>query len=64
MLQGRADMYCFGIECPIRKSCLRYSKGLVAMENDGTTDKFIRKCTRQRRFLQDENNVNQDSRRR
>lgn len=56
-------MYCFGIECPIRKSCLRYSKCLVTTENDGTTDKFIRKCTRQRGFVQDENNINRDSKR-
>lgn len=63
MLQGSVDMYCFGIECPIRKSCLRYSKCLVTTENDGTTDKFIRKCTRQRGFVQDENNINRDSKR-
>lgn len=60
MLQGKDNLFCLGIECPIRSTCLRYSHGLVVMENDGTTDRFIRKCTNQKKFVQDSQNVNQD----
>lgn len=53
--------YCMGIKCPIKKQCLRYTKGLVVTEGDGTKDKYVRNCTNQRKFLQDDKNINPDS---
>jgi len=56
--------YCMGIKCPIKKQCLRYTRGLVATENDGTEDKYMRNCTNQKKYVQDSNNINNDSKRR
>ena len=53
--------FCMGVKCPIKKQCLRYTKGLVATESDGTKDKFIRSCTNQKKYLQDGETVNKDS---
>jgi hypothetical protein len=52
-----AKVYCMGIECPIKKQCLRYNDGLRATVSDGTRDKYLRKCTSQKKYIQDENNV-------
>lgn len=52
-----AKIWCMGIECPIKNRCIRYTKGLGATVYDGTLDKYIRKCTNQKRFLQDAENV-------
>lgn len=41
-----------GIECPIKKQCLHYTR-------DGK--RTMRKCTNGKRFLQDQNKVNKDS---
>lgn len=42
------NTYCMGIECPVRNRCLRYTSGIDAKINDGTLDKFERKCTNQK----------------
>lgn len=58
----KSHIFCKGDECPIRNQCLRYTK-----RNDVTNCiggySVIRKCTQQKRFLQDESRVNQDSKR-
>lgn len=58
----KSHIFCKGDECPIRNQCLRYTK------RDDVTNciggySVIRKCTQQKRFLQDESRVNQDSKR-
>lgn len=52
--------YCMGIECSVKNTCLRYTKGRDATIYNECGDKFIRKCTQQKRYLQDQNNVNVD----
>jgi len=46
-----------GVECSVRNQCLRYTDGIGATMYDGTLDKYIRKCTNQKRFMQDSKNV-------
>ena len=46
-----------GIECPIKNRCIRYTKGLGATVYDGTKDKYMRRCTNQKMYMQDEENV-------
>lgn len=46
-----------GIQCSIRNQCLRYTEGLGATLYDGIKDTFVRKCTNQRLFVQDTNNI-------
>ena len=50
------DVSCMGVECPIKNQCLRYTQ-----KSDG---KRMRKCMSSKMFLQDENKVNGDSKRR
>jgi hypothetical protein len=50
-----------GIRCPIKTQCLRYTKGLSVTIHDGTEDKYMRNCTNQKMFLQDDKNINPDS---
>ncbi len=56
-----SKVFCMGIKCPVKKTCLRYTKGVLALMYDGTKDKFIRSCTNQKRYLQDSDNINPDS---
>lgn len=53
MIKTKSNTYCMGIECPVRNSCLRYTSGIDAKINDGTLDKFVRKCTNQKKFIRD-----------
>ena len=53
----KGNVYCMGIQCPVKHQCLRYTKGTGATMRDGTLDKYIRKCTNQKRFIQDSENV-------
>jgi len=46
-----------GVECSVRNQCLCYTDGIGATIYDGTLDKYIRKCTNQKRFMQDSKNV-------
>jgi hypothetical protein len=46
-----------GIHCPIKNQCLRYTRGVEAVITDGTTAKFFRRCTNQKKFIQDEAKV-------
>lgn len=50
-------MFCKGVECAVRNTCLRYTKGI---DQDG---KHIEKCTRQKRYVQDKTKVNTDGQR-
>jgi hypothetical protein len=60
-MKTKGNVYCMGINCPIRTQCLRYTKGLGATMYDGIKDKYIQSCTNQRKYVQDESNVNTDS---
>jgi len=53
----RSNEYCMGIHCPIKNQCLRYTRGVEAVITDGTTAKFFRRCTNQKKFIQDEAKV-------
>ena len=54
---GMAKIWCMGIECPIKNRCIRYTKGLEVMVYDGTKDRYMRHCTNQKKYVQDEDNV-------
>lgn len=56
-----SKVFCMGSRCPIKKQCLRYTNGLIATESDGTKDKYVRNCANQKMFLQDDKNINPDS---
>lgn len=49
-------VFCMGVECPVRNTCKRYTTHNQAP--------IIRKCSNQRRYLQDRSKVNEDSSRR
>lgn len=53
-------IYCMGFECSVKHTCLRYTNGLGAEVSDKEEKQFIFKCTRQKRYIQDKNNVNTD----
>ena len=46
-------VFCAGIECPVKNTCMRYTKGLGVTMYEGTSDTFIRKCTNQKKYMQD-----------
>lgn len=52
--------YCLGAECSVKHTCLRFTsfKGMLVKDGDGGC--VIRKCTLQKKYLQDVNNVNND----
>ena len=54
-----AKIWCMGIECPIKNRCIRYTKGLGATVYDGTKDRYMRRCTNQKMYMQDEIQVSQ-----
>lgn len=58
-----SKVFCKGIECPVKKTCVRYTKGLVAAMYDGTEDRYIRRCTNQKKYMQDGETINKDSKR-
>lgn len=57
LLMKNVNVYCMGIQCTIKNQCLRFTKGLGLVIEDGTSVKFLRKCTNQRLYTQDENNI-------
>lgn len=57
IMKREGKVYCMGIQCSIRNQCLRYTEGLGATLYDGIKDTFVRKCTNQRLFVQDTNNI-------
>ncbi len=57
IMNRSSNVYCMGFQCSIRNQCLRYNGGLCATLYDGTKDTFIRKCTNQRLYVQDSNNI-------
>lgn len=56
-METKGDVYCMGIQCPVKNRCIRYTRGISATVCDGTLDKFVRKCTNQKKFIQDETKV-------
>lgn len=57
------EVFCLGIHCSVKNTCKRYTSGLVAVVNDGTNDAYIRTCTSQKKYVQDVNKINTDSKR-
>lgn len=56
-------VYCMGHECSVKNTCLRYTQGLCVTVSDGCEDKYMRKCTSQKKYMQDERKVNEDGKR-
>lgn len=54
---AKGYIFCMGVHCSIKNQCLRYTQGLGATMYDGTLDSYVRKCTNQRMFVQDLNNI-------
>lgn len=55
-------IYCKGDECSVKHTCLRYT-GRNSVTSCVGGYSVIRKCTLQKRYIQDESRVNQDSKR-
>ena len=49
--------YCKGEECPVRNTCSRHTK----MPKNIDYEMFINRCTRQKKYVQDESRINNDS---
>lgn len=43
-------VYCMGHECSVKNTCLRYTQGLCVTVSDGCEDKYMRKCTSQKKI--------------
>ena len=56
-METKGNVYCMGIECPVKNQCIRYTSGIDATVCDGTLDKFVRKCTNQKKFIQDKTKI-------
>ena len=56
-METKGNVYCMGIQCPVKNQCLRYTSGIGATMYDGTLDKFVRKCTNQKKFVQDKTKI-------
>ena len=54
-------VYCMGHQCTIKNTCKRYTHGLNVTVSDGCDEKFMRKCTLRKRYVQDETKINEDS---
>lgn len=52
-------VYCIGMQCPVKNTCQRYTKGIDATMYDGTTDRYIRRCTNQKKYVQDKTRINE-----
>lgn len=50
-----SNTYCYGEECAVRTTCLRYTLGLSSIKNGN--DKYFRKCTSQKKYVQDKTKV-------
>lgn len=58
----KTKIFCKGDECSVKNTCQRYTKrNSVTSCIGGFT--IIRKCTMQKRYIQDENEINIDSKR-
>ena len=58
-MQEKTRIFCRGEECPIRNTCLRFTKKSETTSCIGGYT-VMRKCTLQRRYIQDERFVNND----
>ena len=56
-------VYCMGHECSVKNTCKRYTYGLGVTVFDGCDVKFLRKCTSQKKYMQDESKINEDGKR-
>lgn len=54
-------VYCMGHQCTVKNTCKRYTHGLNVTVSDGCNEKFMRKCTLRKRYVQDETRINEDS---
>jgi len=51
-MANKDNTYCIGIQCPVKRQCLRYTKRVAAGHYG-----FIRKCTNQRLYVQDKDKI-------
>jgi len=51
-------IYCKGEQCSVKNTCERYTK-----RDKNSSDGVIRKCTSQKRYVQDADKVNDDGKR-
>lgn len=58
-MEKKVITYCSGNECPVRNTCLRYTKR-DERKTCGSEYRLILKCRRQINYLQDESRVNTD----
>ena len=51
------NVYCKGIQCPVKNRCLKYTSRIGGALNTigGYTE--IRKCTNQKLYVQDKDNI-------
>ena len=61
--KSMSKMFCLGRRCPIKNQCLRYTQGIGVVIQKEASDMFVRTCTNQKMFIQDERNINTDSKR-
>lgn len=50
-------VYCDGFECPVKTTCMRFTHRKTGTQCVGGYT-VIRKCTNQRRYLQNESKIN------
>lgn len=58
-MEKKISIFCYGNECPVRNTCLRYTEIEKRLSCDGEY-RLILKCRNQVHYLQDERNVNKD----
>lgn len=55
MLKGKDKIWCMGVTCSVKNTCQRYT------QRDESTGGLMRKCTNQKKYIQDKNKINNDS---
>lgn len=56
-------IYCKGIACPVKSTCLRFTKYINCEMNCVGGYTVMRMCTNQKRYVQDVCRINTDSKR-
>lgn len=52
--------YCMGVQCPVKKTCKRHTQRAEGFFRESDA---MRKCTNQKKYVQDGENINPDSKR-
>jgi len=58
-METNTRIFCKGEECSVKHTCLRYTRRNSVTSCVGGYS-VIRKCTQQKRYIQDESKVNKD----